>query len=203
MSSVLSNKDVNAPVQVQDANNNTKVAGAKALEYQRQLLQSKMEEEKYGTTTTTTTTNAIINATVNAITNATVNATVNATTNVTANVTTNATNATSTDGAAARVHSFPQKYLSANLEDAANGRNKQHYISPSDNIMSPCTAKLTALKGRQASRAKPKSLFAQSSAKKFDSENIFGGKTAPHPNPNPNPFGGDHDGNGNIQPRGI
>ncbi|EMR72133.1 putative spo12-like protein [Eutypa lata UCREL1] len=49
----------------------------------------------------------------------------------------------------------------------------QVYISPSDNIMSPCTAKLNALRGKQVCRAKPKSLFAQASAKKLVGENVF------------------------------
>lgn len=104
MGPALSDKDVNAPVQVQDAaagNKDSKSTGIKSLEYHRQVLQSKMEEEK-----------------------------------------------------------------------------QQQYISPSDNIMSPCTAKLNAFKGRAAGRAKPKSLFAQTSAKKFDGENVFGAKTA-------------------------
>jgi len=43
----------------------------------------------------------------------------------------------------------------------------QQYISPSDNIMSPCTAKINALRHKHASKAKPKSLFAQASAKKL------------------------------------
>ncbi|KAM7204126.1 protein BNS1 [Rhypophila sp. PSN 637] len=42
------------------------------------------------------------------------------------------------------------------------------YISPSDNIMSPCTAKLSAFRNKQVGKAKPKSLFAQASAKKYD-----------------------------------
>ncbi|KAL2018333.1 hypothetical protein VTK56DRAFT_936 [Thermocarpiscus australiensis] len=42
------------------------------------------------------------------------------------------------------------------------------YISPSDNIMSPCTAKLSAFRSKQAGKVKPKSLFAQASAKKLE-----------------------------------
>ncbi|KPM41250.1 hypothetical protein AK830_g5322 [Neonectria ditissima] len=48
------------------------------------------------------------------------------------------------------------------------------YISPSDNIMSPCTAKINALRNKHASKAKPKSLFAQASAKKLQGENPLG-----------------------------
>ncbi|KAJ3516680.1 hypothetical protein NM208_g14813 [Fusarium decemcellulare] len=53
------------------------------------------------------------------------------------------------------------------------------YISPSDNIMSPCTAKINALRNKHANKAKPKSLFAQASAKKLQSDNPFGAKPAP------------------------
>ncbi|MCJ1429310.1 hypothetical protein MMC29_007223 [Sticta canariensis] len=35
------------------------------------------------------------------------------------------------------------------------------YISPSDNIMSPCTAKLSAYKSKHFLKAKPQSLFAK------------------------------------------
>ena len=72
-------------------------------------------------------------------------------------------------------------------------RTKQ-YVSPSDNIMSPCTAKINALRNKHASkyvmligpasdtnkrRAKPKSLFAQASAKKIGGENALGARSIP------------------------
>ncbi|KAM0434116.1 hypothetical protein ACHAPT_004061 [Fusarium lateritium] len=53
------------------------------------------------------------------------------------------------------------------------------YISPSDNIMSPCTAKINALRNKHASKAKPKSLFAQASVKKLQGDNPLGAKPAP------------------------
>ncbi|KAI5461481.1 hypothetical protein BGZ63DRAFT_356064 [Mariannaea sp. PMI_226] len=53
------------------------------------------------------------------------------------------------------------------------------YISPSDNIMSPCTAKINALRNKHANKVKPKSLFAQASAKKLQSENPLGTTPAP------------------------
>ncbi|KAL2207618.1 hypothetical protein CC79DRAFT_1368481 [Sarocladium strictum] len=54
----------------------------------------------------------------------------------------------------------------------------EQYISPSDNIMSPCTAKINALRNKHASKAKPKSLFAQASAKKLSSgENPLGARS--------------------------
>lgn len=97
-------------------------------------------------------------------------------------------------------------------------RSKQ-YISPSDNIMSPCTAKLNAFRNKQVgkyvlpafinlrlyhisqfsiilsrawmnldanrtivkNRVKPKSLFAQASAKKLEGEALFGAKPKSFP----------------------
>ncbi|KAI8956813.1 hypothetical protein F5Y11DRAFT_341823 [Daldinia sp. FL1419] len=64
------------------------------------------------------------------------------------------------------------------LQSKMEEEKQKQYVSPSDTIMSPCTAKLTALKGRVASKAKPKSLFAQTSAKKFDGKDIFGASKA-------------------------
>ncbi|KAI0119657.1 hypothetical protein F4814DRAFT_412915 [Daldinia grandis] len=61
------------------------------------------------------------------------------------------------------------------LHSKMEEEKQQEYVSPSDNIMSPCTAKLSAFKGRVVSKAKPKSLFAQTSAKKFEGKDIFGG----------------------------
>ncbi|KAL2130560.1 hypothetical protein VTI74DRAFT_6228 [Chaetomium olivicolor] len=69
------------------------------------------------------------------------------------------------------------------------GENKT-YISPSDNIMSPCTAKLSAFRNKQVGKVKPKSLFAQASAKKLEAGGasnisggaLFGSKPAPSVN---------------------
>ncbi|KAL5091001.1 hypothetical protein Trisim1_003963 [Trichoderma cf. simile WF8] len=60
----------------------------------------------------------------------------------------------------------------------------KQYISPSDTIMSPCTAKLSALRSKQVTKAKPKSLFAQASSKKLNTdENILGTRSAQLDNP--------------------
>lgn len=49
--------------------------------------------------------------------------------------------------------------------------DKNTYVSPSDNIMSPCTAKISALRNKQISKTvKPKSLFAQASVKKLQGD---------------------------------
>ncbi|OAA36283.1 Spo12 [Metarhizium rileyi] len=53
----------------------------------------------------------------------------------------------------------------------------KQYVSPSDNIMSPCTAKINALRNKHASKAKPRSLFAQASAKKLNGENALGARS--------------------------
>ncbi|CAK7271846.1 hypothetical protein SEPCBS57363_004832 [Sporothrix epigloea] len=53
------------------------------------------------------------------------------------------------------------------LQSKMEAEGPKQYISPSDNIMSPCTAKLKALRTKQAGKAKPKSLFAQASARKI------------------------------------
>ncbi|OTA98635.1 hypothetical protein M426DRAFT_325844 [Hypoxylon sp. CI-4A] len=169
MSSVLSNKDVNAPVQTQEAvaaANNGKPTGAQSLEYHRQVLESKMAEEKYGATVpeSNSTTPKISTQMDNTVT-----------------VPTMTTTETATKDAAS-----PVKSPHADI-NAAPARQQQ-YVSPSDNIMSPCTAKLSAFKGRAASRAKPKSLFAQASSKKFSGENLFGAKDAPSASASEDPF---------------
>ncbi|KAH7264314.1 hypothetical protein FSOLCH5_010172 [Fusarium solani] len=61
----------------------------------------------------------------------------------------------------------------------AQEESTTQYVSPSDNIMSPCTAKINALRNKHASKAKPKSLFAQASAKKLKGDNPLGAKPAP------------------------
>ncbi|KAI1407002.1 hypothetical protein F5Y13DRAFT_175870 [Hypoxylon sp. FL1857] len=164
MGSVLSDKDVNAPVQTQDAAatkdaakdvvKDDKATGAQILEYHRQVLQSKMAEEKYGIYGIYDQSKASSIASLARI------PTVPFTTST---------------NAAPRASENPQSRLLANAE-AANDRQQQ-YISPSDDIMSPCTAKLNAFKGRLAGRVKPKSLFARASAKKFDGDDIFGAKS--------------------------
>lgn len=70
---------------------------------------------------------------------------------------------------------YHRQVLQSKMEEESS---THQYISPSDNIMSPCTAKLSAYKSRQAGKAKPKSLFAQASAKKFVGDNVFGARNA-------------------------
>ncbi|KAK2744992.1 hypothetical protein FQN57_004122 [Myotisia sp. PD_48] len=47
-----------------------------------------------------------------------------------------------------------------------------HYISPSDGIMSPCTQKLSNLKGKKFKNAKPQVLFAKALGKKAYEEKM-------------------------------
>ncbi|KAI6785079.1 Spo12 family [Emericellopsis cladophorae] len=46
----------------------------------------------------------------------------------------------------------------------------QQYVSPSDNIMSPCSSKINALRNKHIAKAKPRSLFAQASKKRLQSD---------------------------------
>ncbi|KAI9700335.1 MAG: hypothetical protein M1836_002350 [Candelina mexicana] len=48
------------------------------------------------------------------------------------------------------------------LQSRLNGDDKQQtYISPSDNIMSPCTQKLSVMKNKHFTKAKPQTLFGK------------------------------------------
>ncbi|KAI1500938.1 hypothetical protein F5X99DRAFT_384428 [Biscogniauxia marginata] len=147
---VLAAKDVNTSMANINNNANAGANGTvtkpniKSMEYHRQMLQSKMEEEKYEFTKTTN----------------------GATTGTTA-------------AASYRVHQLKHLPADPGAVPFGDNRMKPHYTSPSDNIMSPCTAKLNSLKSRQASKSKPKSLFAEASAKKFIDDNVFGAKNVP------------------------
>ncbi|ROW15407.1 hypothetical protein VPNG_02382 [Cytospora leucostoma] len=80
------------------------------------------------------------------------------------------------DTAAAPVHEAVSKL---SLDDRSGSNN---YISPSDEIMSPCTAKLNALRNKQVGKVKPRSLFAQTSSKRLrSSEGLFGSKPTTPP----------------------
>ncbi|KAI0408099.1 hypothetical protein F4802DRAFT_550513 [Xylaria palmicola] len=184
-----------------DANNSLKknLAGSdkpeiKSMEYHRQVLKSKMEEEKYGrtatpsnTTTTTTTksnrSNKSTTSTPAAASTATATAAVGASSSSSGLGTATIAAAAA---AAEPASASPQMVVihrtlagrPANPNALGARSSSQQYVSPSDDIMSPCTAKLNALKGRHAGKAKPKSLFAQASAKKFVGENVLGAKNA-------------------------
>lgn len=72
---------------------------------------------------------------------------------------------------------YHRQVLKSKMEAQESGNN---YVSPSDEIMSPCTAKLNALRNKQVGKVKPKSLFAQASSKRLNGqEGLFGSKTTP------------------------
>lgn len=63
---------------------------------------------------------------------------------------------------------YHRQVLQNRLEEEKAQRN---YVSPSDTIMSPCTAKLSAYKSKQFGKAtKPQSLFAKMEASKKQAE---------------------------------
>ncbi|PMD14791.1 hypothetical protein NA56DRAFT_609677 [Hyaloscypha hepaticicola] len=68
---------------------------------------------------------------------------------------------------------YHRQVLQSKLDE---GKGQQTYISPSDTIMSPCTAKLSAYRNKQVGKAKPRSLFAKASAKNLaaGNGNMFG-----------------------------
>ncbi|KAI1853727.1 hypothetical protein JX265_003940 [Neoarthrinium moseri] len=82
------------------------------------------------------------------------------------------------DAANIKSMEYHRQVLQSKMEEE---KNKKSYVSPSDTIMSPCTAKLNAFRNKQVGKAKPKSLFAQASAKKFDGENVLGAKSTTRP----------------------
>lgn len=60
---------------------------------------------------------------------------------------------------------YHRQMLQAKL---AQGGEDHTYVSPSDNIMSPCTAKLSGLKSKHAMKVKPRSLFAKTQSKNIE-----------------------------------
>ncbi|KAI9857015.1 MAG: hypothetical protein M1824_005047 [Vezdaea acicularis] len=55
---------------------------------------------------------------------------------------------------------YHRRVLQSKLDEESG---KQTYVSPSDGIMSPCTAKLSALKHKHYGKVKPQSLFGKKS----------------------------------------
>lgn len=145
-SNVLSEKDANNSLK-NLAGTGANKGDVKSMEYHRQVLQSKMEEERYG--------HAGANNT--------------AIPTPTTAVGTSASSGTTTVAAAAKpllASSASQMILNrtrAGLPadpNAPGASSSTHqYISPSDNIMSPCTAKLSAYKSRQAGKYVQLSIF--------------------------------------------
>lgn len=152
-SNVLGNKDINAPI-MSEQDQVLRTKDIKSMEYHREVLKSKMEE-RYASLLLSLLSLSLI------------------------------------------VH--------FELTSSTSCSSSKQYVSPSDNIMSPCSAKLNALRNKHASkfvshmdtqplssptciymnanlpsssRAKPKSLFAQASAKKLQGESALGATPA-------------------------
>ncbi|ROV91432.1 hypothetical protein VSDG_07147 [Cytospora chrysosperma] len=128
---VLGAKDTNVPMANTAATTTGKDASVKGdvktMEYHRQVLQSKMESQKYD------------------------------------------------EAAAAAAPPPNHKAVSKLTQQDSSGNN---YVSPSDEIMSPCTAKLNAFRNKQVGKVKPRSLFAQASTKRLRGSEggLFGSK---------------------------
>ncbi|KAJ4136128.1 hypothetical protein NW768_003736 [Fusarium equiseti] len=88
-------------------------------------------------------------------------------------------NATMTEQPAVKDVKSMEYHRQAFQTKMAEDETADKYVSPSDNIMSPASKKINALRNKHANKAKPKSLFAQASAKKLQGDNPFGAKPAP------------------------
>ncbi|KAI0550872.1 hypothetical protein F4679DRAFT_197955 [Xylaria curta] len=171
----LSEKDANTSLN--SAGTGANKTDIKSMEYHRQVFKSKMEEEKYGHTATSTTSHPAVGASSGpglgtmTVISAAVKPSL-------ASSSPSSSPSSSSSSCQMIIHRKTLAGLPANPDASGTCSSKQQYVSPSDNIMSPCTAKLNALKSRHAGKAKPKSLFAQASAKKFVGENVFGARNA-------------------------
>lgn len=82
------------------------------------------------------------------------------------NMTTAASGNVGVEGNAKDMNSMEyHRQVLASKMAAGQGREVDNYISPSDGIMSPASAKLTAYKSKQFGKGKPQSLFAKASSK--------------------------------------
>ncbi|TRX96276.1 hypothetical protein FHL15_003000 [Xylaria flabelliformis] len=166
----LSEKDANTSLN--QAGTGANKADIKSMEYHRQVFKSKMEEEKYGHTATNTAFNPAVGASPGSG--------LGTMTVISAAVKPSLASSSSPLSLSSQmiIHRKTLAGLPADPDASGTCSSKQQYVSPSDNIMSPCTAKLHALKSRHAAKVKPKSLFAQASAKKFVGEELFGARNA-------------------------
>lgn len=143
---ILGDKDVNAAIEQQS----TLVKDVKSMDYHRQVFQSKMAQEPYVIGKST-----VASAAVNKPSPPSTN-----TTSITVNTTTTTTATTTNTSSASSTSSSPSPTFTV-LRDApppvplANPRfafSAKQYVSPSDNIMSPCSAKINALRNKQVTK---------------------------------------------------
>ena len=154
---VLSAKDANSSIK-NLAGTGAPKADIKSMEYHRQVLKSKMEEEKYDHTATNTITKNNDTAAITVSPPAVGASSSSSSSYLGTTTTVNPMQASSTP---TTTTTSPKKIihihrtlagLAANPNASGARSSTQQYISPSDNIMSPCTAKLNALKGRHAGK---------------------------------------------------
>ncbi|OAA72517.1 Spo12 [Cordyceps fumosorosea ARSEF 2679] len=194
-SHVLGDKDVNASMEQQQQQQQQQTAqckDVKSMDYHRQIFQSKMAQEPY-----------VVSRKASSASFRKVPSTPPVTSSRPAAVAKNTAN--SSDASSCSTSSSSSSPCPSLVSDSASSAscsapspapsitvlprlptNKalmvfstKQYVSPSDNIMSPCSAKISALRNKQVNKAKPKSLFAQASAKKLSADNLFGSKSIP------------------------
>jgi hypothetical protein len=151
MSGILSNKDVNAPMLTTEQQPATK--SIKSMEYHRQILHSKMEAEK--SVTALSSTNPSLSPPSHhhhhhqaASSEATEHPPLPLPNSVIHN------KITRPDENNPEISHGNDGLTNTALSSVALRRLRQNkqYISPSDNIMSPCTAKLNALRNKQVGK---------------------------------------------------
>jgi hypothetical protein len=146
-SNVLSERDLNIP-QSPEKNKKTlkddiqQQDGPKSLEYHRQALEARLKESKLVDTSTTTTNEKTMSQSRIDQENMADAASFSSSYVTTSHSSTSTTTAIITESGPIDRQAYTIRSLSRN----------QTYISPSDNIMSPATAKLAAFKNRHVKR---------------------------------------------------
>ncbi len=150
MASVLGSKDINASMEQQTQQQSTK--DVKSMDYHRQMLQSKIAQEPYvrdkaakpvavkpssfSSSTRPPSSSSLSSVSAPAATSAS---------NYVFDDTTNTTTACSTTTTTTLV--MPRWPTNKDFASRA-----KQYVSPSDNIMSPCSAKISALRNKQVNK---------------------------------------------------
>jgi hypothetical protein len=137
---VLAERDPNVPQSPEKGKNGLKVEGKdapKSLEYHRQALEARLKESQ--SVNTTTTTNSEKTQSQPSVTDENLADVASFGDSTASSITTTAT-----------LQHAPVVRQAHNIRSAS--RNQQTYVSPSDNIMSPATAKLAAFKNRHVKR---------------------------------------------------
>ncbi|KAJ3493931.1 hypothetical protein NLG97_g4414 [Lecanicillium saksenae] len=183
-SHVLGDKDVNAPMEQQQTQD------VKSMDYHRQVFQSKMAQEPYvyrkqtalaSTSRATSKTAAASRSPSRLAARNTANSSDASSCSTTSSSSASPVPSLISDSSSTSASPTPSiTVLPRFPTNKTFVASTKQYVSPSDNIMSPCTAKINALRNKHVSKAKPKSLFAQASAKKLSGENLFGSKSIPN-----------------------